>query len=68
MPTLEYVFGCLRQEALATVSVVLDATSRCRLVIFDFESTRCSEWGARRSEKAQNVISKARFRFYALFD
>ena len=27
MPTLEYVFGCLKQEALAVVSMILAATS-----------------------------------------
>ena len=67
MPTLEYVFGCLRQEALAAVSMILAVTSRLGLVTLDVESTHTSEWGSRCSEKAQIVNSKLSFELYALF-
>ena len=63
MPTLEYVFGCLRQEALTIASVIIAATRRLGLVSLDDESTRHSEWGSRHSEKARIVNSNLSFDF-----
>ena len=63
MLALEYVFGCLRQEALTVASVIIAATSRLGLVSLDDESTRCSKWGSHHSEKARIVNSKLSFGF-----
>ena len=63
MSALEYVFGCLRQEALAAASMIITPTSRLGLVSLNVESTHCSEWGSRHNETTRIVNSKLSFGF-----